>query len=493
MSEATNEATTGILSFGAYIPRLRIARSAIADGLAWAMPGARSMGKGERAFANWDEDVITMAAEAGRECLRGSAATVNAVQLASTTFPFLDRSNSGVVADALQCGKTLRTEDLAGSRRAATSALARLALTPAAAESTLLIASECRETRPGSPAEMAYGHAAAAVLVGAGEPIAKFRGIGSVHADLVDQYRSAEGEFDYALEERWVREEGYFKLIPAAISAAMENAGTNLGEIHRIVLPASAAVARGLARVLKVGTELFTEPLAAGCGDCGVAHPLLMLASALESAVPGEQILVLGFGQGADAIVLETTPALAKLQDGRGVARTLADKRVIDNYTMFLSLRNQIAIDFGMRAERDNRTAMSAMYRKRDDISAMMGGRCRECNTLQFPHAAICVACGARDAQTPESLSGLTGRVKSYTEDWMAYTPHPPYIYGNVEFVDGANIMLEFTDFEAGQVEVGREVRMVFRVKDYDHKRNFRRYFWKPAPLTATTEETGNG
>ena len=95
MSEATNEATTGILSFGAYIPRLRIARSAIADGLAWAMPGARSMGKGERAFANWDEDVITMAAEAGRECLRGSAATVNAVQLASTTFPFLDRSNSG--------------------------------------------------------------------------------------------------------------------------------------------------------------------------------------------------------------------------------------------------------------------------------------------------------------------------------------------------------------------------------------------------------------
>ena len=147
---------------------------------------------------------------------------------------------------------------------------------------------------------------------------------------------------------------------------------------------------------------LILAALAAGCGDCGVAHPLLMLASALESAVPGEQILVLGFGQGADAIVLETTPALAKLQDGRGVARTLADKRVIDNYTMFLSLRNQIAIDFGMRAERDNRTAMSAMYRKRDDISAMMGGRCRECNTLQFPHAAICVACGARDAQTPD-------------------------------------------------------------------------------------------
>jgi uncharacterized OB-fold protein len=116
----------------------------------------------------------------------------------------------------------------------------------------------------------------------------------------------------------------------------------------------------------------------------------------------------------------------------------------------------------------------------------MMGGRCRECNTLQFPHAPMCVVCGAHNSQDPESLSGLIGTVKSYTEDWMAYTAHPPYIYGNVEFEDGANIMLEFTDFEAGQVAVGSRVRMVFRVKDFDHKRNFRRYFWKPAPLAAS-------
>jgi len=461
-------------------------RSGIADAIAWAIPGAKGMAKGERSLANWDEDVITMAAEAGRECLSGVDTAVGTVQLASTTFPFLDRSNSGVVADALQCGKSLFTEDLGGSRRAATSALSRLSKTAGQDGATLLIASECRETRPGSAAEMAYGHGAGAILVGDGDPIALFRGVGSIHEDLVDQYRSAEGEFDYALEERWVREEGYFKLVPAAIEAALAAAGTDIGEIHRIVLPASAAVARGLAKKLKVGVELFTDPLSANCGDCGVAQPLLMLAQALESAVPGEQILVLGFGQGADAIVLETTPALGALQDGRGLTRTLAQKRTIDNYTQFLSLRNQLSVDFGMRAERDNRTALSAMYRKREDISAMMGGRCRECNTLQFPHAAICVKCGAQDSQDPESLSGLIGQVKSYTEDWMAYTPHPPFIYGNVEFIDGANVMLEFTDFEAGQVGVGSKVRMVFRVKDYDHKRNFRRYFWKPAPLPAT-------
>ena len=80
-------------------------------------------------------------------------------------------------------------------------------------------------------------------------------------------------------------------------------------------------------------------------------------------------------------------------------------------------------------------------------------------------------------------MSDMIGKVKSFTEDWLAYTPSPPIIYGHVEFKDGANIMLEFTDFEQGQGQVGDKVRMVFRIKDFDSKRNFRRYFWKPAPL----------
>jgi len=97
----------------------------------------------------------------------------------------------------------------------------------------------------------------------------------------------------------------------------------------------------------------------------------------------------------------------------------------------------------------------------------------------------VCVKCGALDSQSPESLAEMRGRVKSYTEDWLAYTPLPPYLYGNVEFADGANLMLEFTDFAPGAVGVGSEVRLVFRIKDFDTRRHFRRYFWKPAPILA--------
>ena len=475
----------GILSFGAYVPTLRMSRAAIAQAVAWAVPSAKGLGKGERAFASWDEDSLTLAVEAARDCLQGLPRDIAQVQLASTTLPFADRSNSGVVADALQIPGSVSTEDLSGSRRAGTAALLRLGRTGAGMPSTLLLAADCRETRPGSPQEMTYGHAAAALLFGEGTPIAIVRGSASVHEDLVDQYREADEDYDYAFEERWIREEGYNKLVPRAVKAAAADAGVALAEIHRFIIPASASVAKGLAKILKVPEDRLVDSLASQVGDCGAAQPLLMLAAALESAVPGETLVVVGFGQGADALVIETTPALAALQGSRGPGRYLRNKRVIDNYTMFLSLRQRINLDFGMRSERDNRTASSAYYRRRQDITAMIGGRCSACSTLQYPRSQVCVKCGEMDTQQPESLSGLIGRVKSYTEDWLAYTPLPPYIYGNVEYEGGANCMLEFTDFAPGAVKVGSEVRMVFRIKDFDTRRSFRRYFWKPAPLLA--------
>ena len=59
----------GITGFGAYVPRLRMDRGAIAAAHKWMAPSLKGMAKGERAFASWDEDAITMAVEAGRDVL----------------------------------------------------------------------------------------------------------------------------------------------------------------------------------------------------------------------------------------------------------------------------------------------------------------------------------------------------------------------------------------------------------------------------------------
>ena len=87
--------SVGILAYGAYLPRLRLARKSVADANAWFNPALKGLAKGERTMCNWDEDTVTMAVEAARDCLIGQdRGTVAALSLASTTLPFEDRLNA---------------------------------------------------------------------------------------------------------------------------------------------------------------------------------------------------------------------------------------------------------------------------------------------------------------------------------------------------------------------------------------------------------------
>ena len=46
----------GMLAFGAYVPRLRLSRKAVAEANAWFNPALKGLAKGERGMCNWDED-----------------------------------------------------------------------------------------------------------------------------------------------------------------------------------------------------------------------------------------------------------------------------------------------------------------------------------------------------------------------------------------------------------------------------------------------------
>jgi len=117
----------GIAAWGAYAPRLRLSRKAAATANAWVAPNLMAKGKGERAMANWDEDALTMAVEAARDALgpgddRGH---VDSLWFASTTAPFSDRLNAGIVSSALTLEKTISAADVTGSQRCGLTALAQ--------------------------------------------------------------------------------------------------------------------------------------------------------------------------------------------------------------------------------------------------------------------------------------------------------------------------------------------------------------------------------
>ncbi len=479
----------GILAFGGYLPQSRLQRSEIANAHAWFNPGLKGLAKGERTMANWDEDSVTMAVEAARDCLTGcDRDALSAVYMASTSFPFQDRQNAGIVAEALNLKSGIMTLDLASSRRAGSSGLCvALQAAAASADPILFTAAEKRHTKAASLQEMTYGDGAAAVLVGQGDVIARFIGSHTEAVDFVDHFRGENEAYDYAWEERWIRDEGYMKIVPAAVNALFEKSGVKPEEITTFCFPAAAQrVAAGLAKKLGLAESSFADNLQATCGETGAAHPLVMLVHALEQAKPGDKILITGFGQGCDALLFEATEALASLPPRAGVSGHLARRFEDRNYNRFLAFGDLITIEQGIRAEVDKQTSLTTLYRNKNMTQGMIGGCCTQCGTLQFPKSNVCVNpnCGAVGSQEDHPFADKIGRLNSFTADRLTYTPNPPAYYGMIQFEEGGRLMSDFTDIRPDvELRVGMPMRMMFRVKDYDKKRGFRRYFWKATPV----------
>ena len=248
--------------------------------------------------------------------------------------------------------------------------------------------------------------------------------------------------------------------------------------------PPSPARPRRVAQRCGFAESAGDDGLAERCGDLGTAHPLFALAAALEKAKPGERILLLGFGQGCDALLFEATPALAALPPRGGVAAALARRREETNYQKFLAFNELVPLERGMRAELDKATPLTALYRNRDMVLGLIGGRCSKCGTPQFPKSHVCVApnCHAFHSQVDHPFADQAGEVMTYTADMLTYSPDPPQHFGMIRFIEGGRMMMDFTDVDAGQVAVGMPMRMAFRVKEQDAARGFTRYFWKAAP-----------
>lgn len=472
----------GLTSLGAYVPRLRLEREAIAAATGWASGLRGGKARGRRSYCAWDEDSLTMAVEAARDCLAGEdRASVRSLAFASTTHPFADRCNAGVVAEALDLAEALRTVDAGGHQRAGVGALLdALRHAPASGGPALVVAADRRVARAGSEQESRFGHGAAAALVDCRDDVvAELIGHASLRADFVDHYRGADARYDYAYEERWVRDEGYLALVPRAIAAALESAGIEPQDVASCVVQGPQRFATAVAQAANVRAAAVQDDLHGDCGDTGVAHPLLMLGAALERAQQDDVVLVAGYGQGCDVLVLRATGR--RRPAGRGCTGALAAGVANAEYLRFLANCGLVDVDWGLRAERDNRTAQPALWRRHRDVTAFVGGRCTACGTVQYPRARACVNpdCRAFDTQVAEPLAERSGRVKTFTEDWLAVTRSPPHVYGNVELEGGGNVFIEFADARPGEVTVGAPVRFVFRVKDYDAIRGFRRYFWK--------------
>ena len=304
----------GITSYGAYIPLYRLNRAEI--GCAWDIPAA----PGEKAVANYDEDSLTMAVEAARDCLKGiDLDSIDGLFFASTTSPYKDKQTAATIAMVLGINRESVTMDCGGSLRCGTNALRAAvdAVRSGSANNILVVASEMRLGYPAGANEIGFGDGAAAVLVGSKAVIAEVEGSYSIYEELQDFWRSDKDLFVRSAEDRFIVDEGYNKVIPTAVSGALKTFNLTSKDFSTCVLYVPKRRQAGTL-VKKLGFDPKTQSkdtLFANVGDTGSAMPMMSLVEALEEAITGNRIMLVAYGNGCDVFSLRVTDVIEKADD----------------------------------------------------------------------------------------------------------------------------------------------------------------------------------
>ena len=471
-----------IASLGGYLPLLRLDRGAAAAALRWSGLGGPK--KGFRAVAGWDEDAVTLAVEAGRAA-GGGRTDVQDLVFASTSAPFFERAHAPLLIHALGLPETTRSTDVAGSRRAGTSALLSAL---EGRRDTLVAAGEARTTRVGSAAQLSWGDGGAAAIVRDAGPLA-YLGGASISHDLVDTYSSRDHPTPYPAEERFVRDIAVSDVLVPTIQAALAKAGVTPEQVAFVAMaePASGAYAV-LAKTLGLTAPNVGTDVAEQAGDLGAAHPLFALALACDRAGVGNVILLVGFGSGCDALLFQMN---GPVPGASTAASALTEGRATKDYVRFLSLSGGIDLDWGVRAETVQKAAATVQNRHGRDMLGFVGGRDARGN-VQFPKTPMPVHPDATGAEILEDvrLADVPATLVSVTADRLNFSPDPPFHFGLAQFDNGARVMMELTDAGPNGFAVGDTLSMRFRIKSLDRKRGFRTWFWKAAPAARSALET---
>jgi 3-hydroxy-3-methylglutaryl CoA synthase len=294
-----------IIGYGIYVPRQRLPQSEI--NVAWNRPG----GKGTKAVAARDEDVVTMGVKAAKQALVSADLTVDklgVIYAASVSSGYMENTVAAQTAYALGAEGDLSVADFGLSTRSITAALRSCidAIASGRIEYGLIVGSEKLIAQPGSSYELSRAAGAGAVILGREGGLAAIERSASYTSGFVGRFRP-EGKFHGVVDDRFVMQHGYLEHVCGAVERLTKG---KQNDWNHVVLhaPEASWAGRALKR-LKLDPQKLVSSFAeigyAGCGSF-----LIDLALALERAKPSEKILAISYGPGgSDAIELRALRA----------------------------------------------------------------------------------------------------------------------------------------------------------------------------------------
>ncbi len=339
----------GIIGYGAYVPRLRIKSMEIAK--VWGKdPESVAKLVGEKSVPSLDEDAATMAVAAAKIALERAGidpSEIGAVYIGSESHPYVVKSTSAIVAEAIGAAPEMTAADLEFACKAGTAGFqAAIGLIESGhIKAGLAIGSDTSQGRPGDALEYTASAGAAAYIFGTDGIIATVNDFCSFTTDTPDFWRR-EGE-DYPRHGgRFTGEPAYFRHVLSATKMLLEKTNTTVEDYDYFVFhqpnakfPLIAAKKLGIEKE-KVLPGLLVPKI----GNTYSAAVPLGLAAVLDIAKPGDRILITSFGSGAgsDSFSLTVEDAIEeKRSKGIPLKEFVEDKKYI-GYAEYLKYRKKI-------------------------------------------------------------------------------------------------------------------------------------------------------
>jgi 3-oxoacyl-[acyl-carrier-protein] synthase III len=421
-----------------------------------------------------------MAVAAARHAVAGSHPPTDSVWFATASPPYLDKTNGTAIHAALGLDPAVGAYDVIGSTR---SAMGALRAAWRSAGSSLVVSADVRVGLPGGPDESSGGDGASALMIASDEDapvLAELISWTTSSVEFLDQWR-VPGE---ATPQRWEERFGetrYTSLGTDAVTAALAEAGVTADQVdHLIVAGGGDRAAAAVASRSGVLPDRHVDRLGSIVGNTGAAHPGLLLAQTLEAAVPFQVIALVVLADGADVIMLRTTPALAGHVPAASVAEQVAGGGPV-SYGKYLAWRGLLSTEPPRRPE-PQRPSATAAARSTEWKFGFVGSE-RDGGRLHLPPAPL------DDRRHP--MANALGTIAAFTVDRLAYSPSPPVVFAVIDFDGGGRLPMELTDVDPGDVQVKQRVEMTFRC--LFTAGGIRNYFWKARPIRAAVGNADHG
>jgi uncharacterized OB-fold protein len=311
------------------------------------------------------------------------------------------------------------------------------------------------------------------VAVGSEDTIAELVASASRSDDFLDEWRRDVDRAVTSFASRFSTTRGYQANLVAACRAVLQQAGLDAKHIARAALASPDGQAHlAAAKALGIPPDRVEDSRLADRGVTGAAMPLLLLAQALDRAEPGDWILAAAYGDGADAFLFRVTDRIATL--ARPLVRAESSPIEYPSYTVYRKLRHFLRDNAG-GAEVSN-----VLWEREEPQNVRLHGTlCARCGRLQYPMTRVCSGCRATEGLASKPLA-RTGRLFTFTKDYLYEAPVQPTIMAVVDLDGGARFLCQMTDAEESRVEIGMEVELVLR--RLREGPSMHHYYWKCRP-----------